>query len=95
MSDEPEDKFVWHVTVERCGFEREYTFICVGDFDRALATARDFLGKRHPNRLRGDPRFSRDDAFAKYVNECPHDPDIFIKGLKRGHELSGEGECEW
>lgn len=98
MSETPvtsEDQFIWHVTVDRYGTVRDFTFFCGAGFDQALTAAKLFLSKRYPNRLKDDERFSGDDEGDRHFRECLHDPELSIVGLKRGHELSSTEESEW
>ena len=88
-------RFIWHLTVEKYGSEREFTFISVEWFNDAYEGAKAFLAKRHPNKLKDDPRFAGDDEGDRYVRECPHDSELFIVALKRGHELSSTEESVW
>lgn len=92
---EPDDQFVWHLTIEKYGTEREFTFVSVEMFDHAYIAAVAFLGKRYPNKFKEDERFAGDGHGNQHVRECPHDPEMFITGLKRGHQLSSTEESQW
>lgn len=90
-----EDQFIWHATIDKYGTPREFTFLCGEGFDDAVAAATQFMSKRFPNRYRDNPRFAGDSEGDKFFRECPHDPELRIVGLKRGHELSSTQECDF